>query len=126
MIDTQLRSFLLGQNAISSVVSGIYPVRLPQDSAGTSIVYEVNHGIADRVAGGVSVVKRYDINMSVYSPSYATSRQLTESLSALLNGYAGMLGTESVTSSLLITQINTYEEKTLLYRSILTFDVFTN
>jgi hypothetical protein len=126
MIDTQLRLFLLNQMAVSSVVSGVYPVRLPQNSAGTSIVYEVNHGVAERIAGGVTGVRRYDISMSVYSPSYATSRELTETLTILLNGYAGMIGTESVTSSLLITQINTFEEKTLLYRSILTFDIYTN
>ena len=125
MIDIPLRGFLLSQPAVSSVTTGIYPLRLPQSASGTNIVYDVDGGMPDLIAGGTGGVTRYGLTLNVYSPSYVTVRTLSQTLSDLLHGYEGALGSLHVTASHLITHLNTFEEDESLYRSILNLDIYT-
>jgi hypothetical protein len=125
MIDSKLRSFLLSQTAISTVATGVYPVRLPQAQTGPSIVYQVDGGSGDLIAGGVGGVVSHSITLNVFGDSYATNRQLTQSLITLLHGFSGDMNGVHVTGSRLVAHINTFEEDQNLYRAILTFDIYT-
>ena len=125
MIDTHLRTFLLSQSSINSITAGIYPVRLPQADTGTNIVYEIDSGMRDLIAGGTGGVERHGVTLSVFSTSYASTRTLSQALITLLHGYEGPMGSLHVTASHSVTQLNTFEEDQGLYRAILTFDIYT-
>lgn len=126
MIDINLRTFLLSQSSISSLIDGIYPLRLPQDSDGTNLVYEIGHGFPSVNAGSLHGLTRYNVTLNVFGSSYSNVRTASEALGNLLQGYTGPIHNAECAGSYFITQINLYEEDQSLYHTILTFDIHTN
>lgn len=127
MIDIDLRSHLLAQTSISSVVgTGVYALRLPQDTTTTAIVYDIGAGFPEAQVGSLESVVRHNVTLQVYSPSYVSMRQLSAAVITLLNGMTGTMGASNVTGAHVVSTINTYEEEPKLYRNILTLNIYTN
>ena len=127
MIDVDLRASLLSNTDISSAVgTGIYALRLPQDSTSTSIVYDIGMGFAEVQIGSLESVINHNVTLTVYSPSYVSMRQVSESVVTHLNGMNGPMGSTSVTGTYIQSAINTYEEEQKLYRNIIILNIYTN
>ena len=78
MIDQSLRTYLLAQSSITSKIAsnGVYPQRLPQEVTKPCIVYTVHDGIENLVAGGVSALRRYQVDLTVFAEKYSENTQL--------------------------------------------------
>lgn len=127
MIDINLRSHILSDADITAEVgTGVYALRLPQGTNTTAIVYDVGAGFAEAQVGSLESVKRYNVTLQVYSPSYVTMRQVSENVIDLLNGLHGPMGSTSVTGAHVESVINTYEEEQKLYRNIIIINIYTN
>lgn len=126
MIDTDLRSYLLADQSLSSTVSGVYALRLPQDTTTTAIVYELGGGHSSAQVGSMGTVLRYSVTLYVYSPSYQTLRELSDNIINLLNGMSGPMGSTSIAGSHVESSINTYEDELKLYRNIINLTIYTN
>jgi len=126
MIDIDLRTHLLADTAISSTVTGVYALRLPQDTTSSAIVYEIGAGHSVPQVGSMETVIRHTVTLFAYSPSYQTLRVLSGNITDLLNGMTGPMGSTSVTGSQIDSSINTYEEELKLYRNIINLTIYTN
>ena len=127
MIDIDLRAHLLANADIASMIgTAIYAVRLPQDTTGTALVYEVADGYPEAQIGSMETVARHAVTINVYSPSYVQMRQLSEHTVNLLNGMTGPMGSSSVTGAHVGTALNTYDDELQLYRNIINFNIYTN
>ena len=127
MIDIDLRAYLLANADIAAIVgAGVYAVRLPQNTKGNVLVYEVADGYPEAQIGSMETIARHAVTINVYSPSYPTMRQLSEHTVNLLNGMTGEMGATSVISAHVVTALNTYDDELELYRTILNFNIYTN
>ena len=127
MIDIDLRTHLLSNTDISNMIgSDVYALRLPQDKTTTSIVYDIGAGFPLAQLGSLESVIRYNVTLSVYSPSYVSMRQLSEHITSQLNGMTGTMGATAVTCAHIESAINTYEEEQKLYRNIIILNIYTN
>ena len=127
MIDIDLRTHLLSNSNISNMVgTDVYALRLPQDTTTTAIVYDIGAGFPLAQLGSLESVIRYNVTLSVYSPSYVSMRQLSEHITTQLNGMTGTMGTTAVTGAHVESAINTYEEEQKLYRNIIILNIYTN
>jgi len=121
MIDEDLRSLILADPAVSNLIAtnGVYPQRLPQDVTKPCIVYKVWDGAPDKVAGGTSAIKRYSVDISVYSETYGVMRQIVQALINLFQGLGVEEGGSMITGSRVQNVINDYESFIELYSSTL-------
>lgn len=127
MIDIDLRAYLLANADIAAIVgTGVYAVRLPQNTKGNVLVYEVADGYPEAQIGSMETVVRHAVTINVYSPSYVTMRQLSEHTSNALNGMTGQMGETSVTGAHVGTALTTYDDELQLYRTIINFNIYTN
>jgi len=127
MIDVDLRTYLLSKSDITDLVGNrIYALRLPQNTTSPAIVYDIGAGFPLAQLGSLESVVRYNVALSVYSPSYASMRQLSEHITTQLNGMTGTMGTTPVTGANVESVINTYEEGLKLYRNIMILNIYTN
>ncbi len=116
MIDIALRNTLLNNATISGYTTSIFPLRLPQGSTGTRIVYNVMDGFSTAQIGSMSQNAETNIQLDVYSESYSTIRNLTTELITILNGAQGSFDTLEVSGIYVRNVMNTYEDKLNLYR----------
>lgn len=127
MIDIDLRTHLLSNSDITGIVgTSVYALRLPQAESSSAIVYDIGAGFPLAQLGSLESITRYNVTLSVYSPSYASMRQLSEHITTQLNGMTGTMGTTSVTGAHVESAINTYEEEQKLYRNIIILNIYTN
>jgi len=123
MIDIALRNVLLNSATISGYTTSIIPVRLPQDSTGTHIVYNVMDGFKVAQVGSMSQCSETNIQLDVYSTSYSTTRNLTTELITILNGAQGSFDTLEVSGIYVRNVMNTYEDRKSLYRCSIDINV---
>ena len=123
MIDIALRNVLLNNATISGFTTSVYPLRLPQGSTGTRIVYNVMDGFSTAQVGSMSQNSETNIQLDVYSESYSTTRNLTTELITILNGAQGSFDTLEVSGIYVRNVMNTYEDKLNLYRCSIDINV---
>ena len=127
MIDKDLRAHLLSNSDIAGYIgTGVYALRLPQNTLTSAIVYDVGSGFAQAQLGSLETVKAYNVTLSVYSPKYSELRELSEHVVQHLNGLSGTMGTSKVTGCYVNSVIGTYEEEQKLYRNIIMITIYTN
>lgn len=123
MIDIALRNVLLNNATISGYTTSIHPLRLPQGSTGTRIVYNVMDGFSTAQVGSMSQNSETNIQLDIYSESYSTTRNLTTELITILNGAQGSFDTLEVSGIYVRNVMNTYEERLNLYRCSIDINV---
>ena len=119
MIDTTIRTLILNDSTVSSLIAtnAVYPQRLPQDIDKPAIVYRVMDGIEDLTAGGTSVLKRYTVDLTVYSETYGSMRNIVQGLTALFNGLAVIESGDLITGCRVHNIVNDFESFIELYSS---------
>lgn len=119
MIDTSLRTLLLADSTISSLLAtnGVYPQRLPQDVDKPCVVYRVMNGIPELVAGGSSALMRYTVDLTVYSNTYSGMRNITRALVNRLHGLTNSQYTDIIHHCKVHGTFNDFEETLNLYSS---------
>jgi len=123
VIDIALRNVLLNNTTIAGYTTSIHPLRLPQGSTGTRIVYNVMDGFSTAQVGSMSQNSETNIQLDIYSESYSTTRNLTTELITILNGAQGSFDTLEVSGIYVRNVMNTYEDKLNLYRCSIDINV---
>ena len=121
MIDQSLRSYILADSTITSQIAsnGVYPQRLPQEVDKPCIIYTVHDGIESLVAGGVSALRRYQVDLTVFAEKYSEMREITQALVALFNGLTAEQSGDLIQGCRIYNIVNDFEETLQLYSSTL-------
>ena len=121
MIDQTIRTLILNDATVSSLIAtnAVYPQRLPQDVDKPAIVYRMMDGIDDLTAGSTSALTRYTMDLTVYSETYGTMRQIVQGLTNLFQGLATTESGDLITGSRVMNIVNDYESFIELYSSTL-------
>jgi len=121
MIDQSLRTYLLAQSSITSKIAsnGVYPKRLPQEVTKPCIVYTVHDGIENLVAGGVSALRRYQVDLTVFAEKYSEMREITQALVDVMNGLSVTQSGDQIEGCRIHNIVNDFEETLQLYSSTL-------
>lgn len=94
---TDLRSFLLADSTISSLIgSRFYPGELPQDATLPAIVYSTISGYRPQSQEGPSGIVRLRIQIDCWAETYAGAEALAEAVRLRLNGYRGSAGSGEI------------------------------
>ena len=119
MIDESIRAIILGDAATAALIAtnGVYAQRLPQDVTKPCIVYSMLHGIDDLTAGSTSALKRYTIDLKVYSEKYSQMRTITQALVTLFQGLSTVQNGDMIQGSRVQSIDNDFEATLQLYSS---------
>lgn len=121
MIDQSLRSLILAESSVTSLIASnaVYPQRLPQEVSKPAIVYRVMDGIESLTAGGVSALRRYQVDLTVFAEKYSEMREITQALVALFNGLTAEQSGDLIQGCRIYNIVNDFEETLQLYSSTL-------
>ena len=121
MIDQSLRSLILAESSVTSLIASnaVYPQRLPQEVTKPAIVYRVMDGIESLTAGGVSALRRYQVDLTVFAEKYCEMREITQALVALFNGLTAEQSGDLIQGCRIYNIVNDFEETLQLYSSTL-------
>jgi hypothetical protein len=121
MIDQSLRTYILADSTITSQIAtnGVYPQRLPQEVDKPCIVYTVQDGIESLVAGGVSALRRYQVDLTVFAEKYSEMREITQALTTSMNGLSTTQSGDLIQGCRIHNIVNDFEETLQLYTSTL-------
>jgi hypothetical protein len=121
MIDQSLRSLILAESSVTSLIASnaVYPQRLPQEVTKPAIVYRVMDGIESLTAGGVSALRRYQVDLTVFAEKYSEMREITQALVALFNGLTAEQSGDLIQGCRIYNIVNDFEETLQLYSSTL-------
>lgn len=121
MIDTTLRTLLLGDATLVAMLGGsqsCYAQVLPQRAVKPCLVYSVSDGIANLQLGTVSPLKRYSITIKTYAEGYGANRQIAERVVTLLNGLNTEASGDVIASAVVHNVFSDYAETHELYTSV--------
>ena len=121
MIDQSLRSLILAESSVTSLIASnaVYPQRLPQEVSKPAIVYRVMDGIESLTAGGVSALRRYQVDLTVFAEKYSEMREITQALVTLFNGLTAEQSGDLIQGCRIYNIVNDFEETLQLYSSTL-------
>jgi len=121
MIDQSLRSIILADSTITSLIAsnGVYPQRLPQDVAKPCIIYQMGDGIPQLTAGSTSDLKRYTVDLIVVAEKYSQTREITQALISLFQGLGTTQSGDEVKGCVVHNVFNDFEETLQLYSATL-------
>jgi len=124
-INQDIYSSMKADSGISAVTgSRVYLLRLPQgDLGGASISFSTKGDIPEHAHGAISVLKRTELTLNLWSTSTLELEDLKQSVVTFWNAYDGPLGSSYVNhASLLDVGVN-YDDETQLYQSVLIIDI---
>ena len=116
-----LRSFLLGDAALSAAVGGnrVYSITFPQGTDAPSVLMTRISGLGEFHLRGPSGLNRNRVQLGAWAPSVAEACELAQLVKARLNGHAGPMGTGTTTvnvrSALYDSEREIFDEVTGLY-----------
>jgi len=106
MIEMDLRTFLLEQTAITTLIGArIYPVALPQSATKPALTYQ-------RISGGEDVTHRglgpamALIQIGCWSERYEGALALAQTVRAALSGHRGAMGSSRYVTAMIVNVID--------------------
>lgn len=117
-----LRSFLLSDPAISSSVGArVYPIKLPQGTTGSSIVYNRISGAGDYHMQGLSGFAHHRFQIDAWASTANAATALADLIRDRIDGYRGDMGTDSppvvtVQGVFMVDQREDYDDDAKLHR----------
>ena len=84
-----MRNALVTTTAVSSLVSGIYPLLAPQSAALPFITYRRSGIRRQQTLGGPMGVPQVSVDFDVYAATYEGARDLADKVRLSLDGYGG-------------------------------------
>ena len=116
-IEEGLYSYLSTNVGVSALVSTrIYPGTLPQNWTAPAISFQRISGVRLRRLSGPVGRATPRIQIDCWADSYSGAKALAEAVRSAMDGYAGLMGTTTVGSVVLETDIDFYEPDTNVYR----------
>lgn len=117
MIESDLRTFLLAQPAVSAlIVDRLYPARLPQGVTLPAVTYQRIAGNSEISHDGPGDLARARIQIDCWADSYATMVSLAKAIRAALSGYRGPMGGNPATNARVINVLDLPEPEPALWR----------
>lgn len=92
MIASDLRAFLLGRTAITTITNRIVSVPMPEKLEYPAITFDQESDERVQTWSGASNHVKAIVNLDCWSKSLASARQLAEAVEADINGYKGAMG----------------------------------
>lgn len=128
MIEESIKAYLDGYLGLNALVGArIYVLQKPQDATLPAVVYQKISGSRTRspVMGNTGLTNPV-YQFSAYSTTYASAKAIAEQLRLALNNYSGAMGTTDVLLSVILSDIDGYDNDTKEYYSQMDFEFFTN
>ena len=124
-INQDIYSSMKADAGISAIIgTRLYLLRLPQgDLGGPSISFETKGDIPEQAFGEVSVLKRADLTLNLWSTSTMVLENLKQAVVTFWNAYDGALGSSYVHHATLVDVGMNYDDETQLYQSVLIIDI---
>lgn len=117
MIETSLRSYLLAQTSITSLVGQrIYPMRLPQGATLPAITYQVVFGTSTYSHDGDEDLGRRRFQLDCWASTYADSMNVAEAVRAAINGHDGPMGSTAQVNGRVINILDLPEPELAIWR----------
>lgn len=121
-IEEGLYDFLSTDGGISALVSTrVYPGTLPQNWTAPAISYQRISGNRVRNLSGPAGRAAPRIQIDCWADSYSGSKALATAVRSAMDGYAGLMGTTTVGSVVLESDLDFYEPDTNVYRVSMDF-----
>lgn len=98
MIDEQIRSYLLSQSSVTSIVGndGVFAVRAMQEKDAPYVVVEQTGGSPEQHAAGNSGLHQANVDIRCHHKTDALAGQLAEIIEPLVAGVQITMGTANV------------------------------
>ena len=124
-INQDVYSSMKANPAISAIIANrMYLLRLPQgDLGGASISFDTKGDIPEHAFGAISVLKRVDLTLNLWSTSTLNLEDLKQAVVTFWNAYDGALGASYVNHATLVDVGMNYDDETQLYQSVLIIDI---
>lgn len=121
-IEEGLYDYLSTNVGVSAIVgTRVYPGTLPQNWTKPAISYQRVSGVRFRNLAGPAGRATPRIQIDCWAESYSGARTLAEAVRSAMDGYAGLMGTTTVGSVVLESDIDFYEPDTDIYRVSMDF-----
>ena len=124
-INEDIYSTMKSNAAISAIIENrMYLLRLPQGAlGGACISFETKGDIPEQAFGEVSVLKRADLTLNLWSTSTMVLENLKQAVITFWNAYDGALGASYVNHATLVDVGMNYDDETKLYQSVILVDI---
>tara|TARA_R110001606_G_scaffold381526_1_gene542787 strand:- start:7513 stop:7905 length:393 start_codon:yes stop_codon:yes gene_type:complete len=124
-INQDIYSSMKANAPISAIIgTRLYLLRLPQgDLGGPSISFDTKGDIPEQAHGAISVLKRVDLTLNLWSTSTLNLEDLKQAVVTYWNAYEGALGSSYVNHATLVDVGMNYDDETKLYQSVLLIDI---
>ena len=124
-INQDIYSSMKADAGILAIIGArLYLLRLPQgDLGGDSMTFETKGDIQEQAHGALSVLKRVDLTLNLWSTSTLNLEDLKQAVVTFWNAYEGALGSSYVNHASLIDVGVNYDDETQLYQSVLIIDI---
>ena len=118
MLESKIYGHLSTSAAVVAAVgTRIYPVRAPQDVTAPYIVYSRISGGQISGLSGYQTMENPRIQIDVFTTSYSTAKGIADSIHSLMETASGY-------KSILISDMDLFEEDFSFYRVSMDFSVF--
>lgn len=120
MIESDLRTFLLAQPAVSAlIVDRLYPARLPQGATLPAVTYQRIAGTPVISHDGASDLARARFQFDCWAETYDAMVGLAKAVRVALSGHRGYMGTNPATAAGVLNQIDFPESEPVLWRRMI-------
>jgi len=113
-LESKLFTALSGSTLVTSVTTGIYPMRAPQYPVYPHIIYTRISGNQINGLNGYMTAERPSIQIDIYSTGYAQAKSLSTSIHAVLDA-------TTTFRAILISDTDLFEDEIDRYRRMLEF-----
>ena len=123
-LENNLVTYLEGEATILALIGNgdspetirLYPLIMPQNTTMPAVVYQRVTGERIHHLSGVSGRATPSIQFDIYSDSYSEAKSVADALRGVLDGYQGIAGAITVDSTLLIEELDGFDDETDYYR----------
>jgi len=119
MIESSIRSILVGDTAVKAITTRCYPVTIPQSPTYPLILYTRISGVRDHHFQGPSGIVRTRMQIEAWAETYSGAKTLAAAIRGALDGYTGT----AIGSCLLDNERDIYEPELNVYRVVYDFQI---
>lgn len=122
--ESDLRTKVLSGTVATLVSTRMYPLVLAQDCTFPALVYSRVSTSREHSMSGPSGLAHPRIQIECYAETHAGARSLADAVRALLDGFAGTIGSTVIQGIILLDDRDMFGEQTPVYRTDLDFEIW--
>jgi hypothetical protein len=124
-IEEALVAKLKATSGVTSLVSTrIYPVKAPQDTQASYIVYDLMGGTDEVVHSGMDGLRNARISFSCHGTTYAAAKAVAEAVRTALGGFNGTQSGLAVRIPVVMEDVDLYDDSLSLYLAVVDMEMY--